>query len=82
MLKNYRSERHNYVINRHKAISLTVATGVLMGDDYKNTDRSKIFTQAMDIIFSHQNSGFSKEDSSAPNLISTVLNKGLPNDTM
>ncbi len=80
LLKNYRSVRHNYVINKHKAMSLTVASGVLVGDDYKNTDRSKIFTQAMDIIFSHQNSGFSKEESSAPNLISTVLNKGLPKE--
>jgi hypothetical protein len=75
-LKNYRSEKHNYVINKHKAMTLTVATGILTKDDYKNTDRGNIFIQAMEIIFTHQVSGFSKEDNSSPNVINSLFPKG------
>jgi hypothetical protein len=75
-LKNYRSEKHNYVINKHKAMTLTVATGILTKDDYKNTDRGNIFIQAMEIIFTHQVSGFSKEDNSSPNIINSLFPKG------
>lgn len=77
-LKNYRSERHNYVMNKHKAISLTVATGILTKDDYKNANREVIFSQGMEIIFSHQTSGFSKDDGTSPSVVNTLLNKSIP----
>src|SRR5690606_10932852 len=77
-LKNYRSEKHNYVINQHKAMTLTVATAILTKEEYKNTDRGNIFIQAMDIIFTHQTSGFSKDDGASPSVINTLLQKGLP----
>ncbi|HRZ41374.1 MAG TPA: hypothetical protein P5228_01570 [Bacteroidales bacterium] len=82
LLKNYRSEKHNYVINKHKAMTLTVATGILTKEDYKNTDRGNIFIQAMEIIFTHQVSGFSKEDTSSPNVIDSLLQKGIPKGDM
>lgn len=74
-LKNYRSEKHNYIINKHKAMSLTVATGILTNDEYKNADRESIFNQAMEIIFSHQSSGFSKEESNSPSIVNTLHQK-------
>ncbi|MEI9946433.1 MAG: discoidin domain-containing protein [Chitinophagaceae bacterium] len=77
-LKNYRSEKHNYVINKHKAMTLTVATGILTKEDYKLTDKGNIFIQAMEIIFTHQTSGFSKEDNSSPSVVNTLLQKRIP----
>jgi hypothetical protein len=77
-LKNYRSEKHNYTINQHKAMTLTVATAILTREEYKNTDRGNIFTQAMEIIFSHQASGFSKDDGTSPSVINTLLQKSIP----
>jgi hypothetical protein len=77
MLKNYRSERHNYVINNHKAMTLTVATSILTKDEFQNTDRGNIFIQAMEIIFSHQSSGFTKDETSAPSILNTLLQKGI-----
>lgn len=74
-LKSYRSEKHNYVINQHKSMTLTVATAILTKEEYKNTDRGNIFNQAMDIIFTHQASGFSKDESGSPSIISTILQK-------
>lgn len=77
-LKNYRSEKHNYVINKHKAMTLTVATGILTKEDYKNTDRGNIFNQAMEIIFTHQTSGFSNDDNTSPSVVNTLLQKAIP----
>lgn len=76
-LKNYRSEKHNYVINKHKSMSLTVAISILTKDDFKETERKIIFNQAMEIIFTHQNSGFTKDDGSNPNIVNTLLSKGV-----
>lgn len=77
-LKNYRSERHNYVINKHKAMTLTVATGILTKDEYKSTNRASIFDRGMDIIFTHQVSGFSIEENSSPSIVNTLLQKDIP----
>lgn len=74
-LKNYKSERHNYVINKHKAMSLTVAISILKGDDYDNTSRGHVFIDAMRIVFAHQSSGFSTEDVTSPNIVNTLLSK-------
>lgn len=76
-LKNYRSEKHNYVVNKHKAMTLTVSTGILTKDDFKNADRENIFNQAMQIIFSHQASGFSKDEADTTGIISSFLQKGI-----
>jgi magnesium-transporting ATPase (P-type) len=77
-LKNYRSEKHNYIINKHKAMTLTVATAILTKEDYKSTDRGSIFIQAMEIIFTHQVSGFSTDDKTSPSVVNTLLQKGIP----
>jgi len=50
-------------------MTLTVATGILTKEEYKNTNRGSIFIQAMEIIFSHQTSGFSKDDSTLPSVV-------------
>jgi len=77
-LRNYRSEKHNYVINKHKAMTLTVATSILTKEEYISTDKGNIFNQAMEIIFTHQSSGFANEETSSPSIINTLLQKGIP----
>jgi hypothetical protein len=79
-LKNYRSEKHNYVINKHKAMSLTVATGILVKDDYKNTSRGHVFIDAMRLVFTHQPTGFSKDENDSPSVVNNLLQKGIPGD--
>jgi len=74
-LKNYRSERHNYVINKHKAMSLTVAISILTGEQYGNTSRGHVFIDAMKIVFAHQSSGFSTDDTATPSIVNTLLAK-------
>lgn len=76
--KNYRSEKHNYVINKHKAMCLTVATSILSKNEFGDVENEKIFNKATEIIFSHQNTGYARdEEPSAPNIINTFLQKGL-----
>ena len=53
-------------------MTLTVATGIFTKEEYKNTDRGSIFIQAMEIIFSHQTSGFSKVDSTSPSVVNML----------
>ena len=77
-LKNYRSEMHNYVINKHKAMSLTVATGILSKDEFKDVERAIVFKEGMNIVFSHQSSGYSKDDQQSPSVVNTLLNKSIP----
>lgn len=77
-LKNYRTEKHNYIINKHKAMSLTVAISVLTKEDFNKAERSKIFNQAMEIIFSHQSTGITKDEGAQPNIVNTILSKAVP----
>lgn len=78
MLKNYRSEKHNYVINKHKAMTLTVAIGVITRENFAGSDRQNIFNKGMEITFTHQPTGFSKEDGAQPSIINTMLQKENP----
>ena len=75
ILKNYRSEKHNYVINKHKAMTLTVAIGVLTKEDFSGSDRQNIFNKGMEITFTHQPTGFTKEEAIQPNIINTLMQK-------
>ena len=77
LLKNYRSEKHNYVVNKHKAMSLAVATTILTKEDYKDVERGSVFIQAMNIVFQHQVSGYSKEDNESPNVVNQILGKAI-----
>ncbi len=79
ILKNYRSEKHNYVINKQKAMTLTVATGILTKEEYKNTERGQIFNEAMKIVFTHQPSGFSKEETNSPSIAHSLIEKEIFN---
>lgn len=74
-LKNYRSERHNYVINKHKALSLSTAIGILVNPEYKDIDKRELFTEVLRNVFSHQNTAYSKEDNSSPNVFNSINNK-------
>jgi len=77
-LKNYRSEKHNYIVNKHKAMSLTVAISLVTNEDLPLQARMSIFNEAMNIIFSHQPSGYSSDDTGPPNIINTLMQKDLP----
>lgn len=74
-LKNYRSERHNYVINKHKALSLSTAIGILVNPEYKDIEKEELFKEVLKNVFSHQNTGYSKEDNSSPSILNNVTNK-------
>jgi len=80
-LKNYRSEMHNYTVNKHKAMSLTVAIGIMTNQEYKSIDRISVFNLAVTTIFSHQPSGYSedKNENKPPSVANTLFNnKELP----
>lgn len=75
-LKNYRAEKHNYVINKHKAMSLLSVTGVLTMDQLKEIDKTGVLLKALEIVYMHQGSGFSGEQSSdPPNVVTTLLHQ-------
>ncbi len=75
-LKNYRAEKHNYVINKHKAMSLLSVTGVLTMEQLKEIDKTGVLLKALEIVYMHQGSGFSGEHSSdPPNVVTTLLHQ-------
>ncbi|SDM91101.1 hypothetical protein SAMN05421813_12835 [Daejeonella rubra] len=74
-LKNFRAERHNYVVNKHKAMSLTVAISILTGEEYGNTSRGHVFIDAMKIVFAHQPTAFSSEDVVSPSIVNAITSK-------
>ncbi len=75
-LKNYRAEKHNYVINKHKAMSLLSVTGVLTMDRLKELDKTGVLVKALEIVYMHQGSGFSSDQGGeSPNVVTTLLNQ-------
>jgi hypothetical protein len=60
LYSNFRAMRHNYVSNAHKAMALDTATKVLLLDNYKQANRTEVFKAGMDVVFSHQETGYSK----------------------
>jgi hypothetical protein len=80
VLKNYRAEKHNYTINRHKFISLSTANNIMVNPEYKDVDKKLVFIEVLKNVFSHQNTGYSKEESNNPNIINTLLTKNNPSD--
>lgn len=75
LLKNYMAERHNYIINKHKAMTLQVATNILLTEQFKGSKKDSIFDKAMELVFTHQPSGYNSQDNSSPNIINTILDK-------
>jgi len=71
-LRNYSVQLHNYTINTHKANSLQSALSLL---NTANTSegKDKLLLQATEAIFTHQNTGYSKENIPTPNLITSVI---------
>jgi len=62
------------------SISLLVATGIIVKDDYKNTSRGHVFIDAMKLVFAHQPSGFSNDENDSPSVVNTLLQKGISGD--
>lgn len=58
--KNYISNKHNYVINNHRATALKTYKSLAIG--LKDTEKEEILRQAANAIFSHQNSGYGTKD--------------------
>jgi uncharacterized membrane protein YgcG len=72
-LKNYRATKHNYVINKHKAMTLAIATSILNQKKYENAKREEVFNKAMAVIFSHQPTGFTKGDDKDSSVTDSVV---------
>lgn len=73
-IKNYNAQMHNYVINLHKANSFKSALSLI--DTAKSDEgNDKILIQATQAIFSHQETGYNKNDpdSGNPNIITNVV---------
>jgi hypothetical protein len=72
-MKNYKAAKHNYVINKHKAMTMMVATSILNQSKYKDVKKDEIFNKAMDVIFSHQPTGFTKGDDKDSSVAESVI---------
>ncbi|MFN8010797.1 MAG: hypothetical protein U0P81_05275 [Holophagaceae bacterium] len=77
-VKNFRANKHNEVINIHRAKALQTFQAFINSADRTNTDAyNYILIQCVNAIFSHQTSGFSdpeKEISSNPIIIDLLQN--------
>lgn len=76
-IKNYRAERHNYIINTHKGMNIKTATDILRMEDYTDTNKREIFDKATSYAFEHQSTGYSKDDQGTPSIVNTLLNKDI-----
>jgi hypothetical protein len=63
-LRNYRAERHNILINQHKAMSIATAVQLNGDESLKDTPKGEIILEAIRTVFSHQATGYDKSDSS------------------
>lgn len=71
-LKNYNVQMHNYAVNMHKSNSLQSAISLL--ETAKTEEGSdKLLLQATEAIFSHQNTGYNKDNIPSPSLITSVI---------
>jgi len=55
----------------------SLSTWITTKEEYKDVEGAGVFNQAMNIIFQHQPSGFSKEDGDSPSVINQLLTKGM-----
>jgi hypothetical protein len=62
-LRNYRAERHNLLVNSHKAMSLATALQLNSDENLKDTPLGVIILEAIRTVFSHQATGYDKSDS-------------------
>ena len=68
--KTYRSERHNWIVNRHRCNALLTFETFVSGTSDEHT-RNAVLLQATESIFGHQPSGFSDKshDSGSPKIL-------------
>jgi hypothetical protein len=72
--RNYKNERHNYIINTHKAMSLRVILD-LRTKDVDQITKDQLLLKSMELILSHQDSGYTKgADNQTPVVTSIVEN--------
>lgn len=63
-IKNYNSNRHNSILNKHRATALLSYPAIL---DVAGADKQDvILTQISECMFKHQDTGFGKPDDSGP----------------
>ncbi|WP_332021728.1 hypothetical protein [Kaistella sp.] len=73
-VKNYNAQMHNFVINLHKANAFRSALSLI--DTAKSDEgNDKLLIQTTQAIFSHQETGYNKNDpdSGNPNIITNVV---------
>jgi hypothetical protein len=68
----YKSEKHNYIINTHKAMSLRVLLD-LRAKDVESNIKDQLLLKSMELILSHQDSGYSKGGESQSPVISSII---------
>ncbi len=74
--KNYKTQKHNYTINQHKAMSLFASVELLDNEKLSPNTKEQILMQATNAIFSHQHSGYNNNDSEInPNILATSIDK-------
>jgi len=61
-LRNYRAERHNLLVNKHKAMSIATALQLNTDEKIKDTPKGEIILEAIRAVFSHQGTGYEKSD--------------------
>jgi len=73
-VKNFNSQMHNYVVNTHKANSLSSTLSILNIAKSENGN-DQLLVQATQAIFSHQNSGFNNHDIdvSTPSFVTNMI---------
>ena len=71
-LKNYRAEKHNYIINKHKAMSLALLKELMIEDKFSVNNREEIYREGLNLILRNENTGFNDKDEAGPNLITNI----------
>ena len=75
-VKNFRTQRHNYTINKHKAMSLSTSLEFLSAQNVTDDTRQSILVQSINAIYSHQSSGYVEGNSEPnPNIFTNVVEK-------
>lgn len=76
-VKNYKSLKHNYVINNHKGLAIISAINLQETLVNDSNSKDQILIQATNAIFSHTDTGYNNDvkDSSSSNIINNITDK-------
>jgi hypothetical protein len=62
LLRSYKTERHNVLVNRHKAMTIATALQLNADEKLKDTPKGEIILEAIRSVFSHQGTGYEKSE--------------------